>query len=62
MDFSKELPCEYIPCSYEWADSLEVKMVDQMKRGGGGYIHSDPIDWNDLHVCILQTMPCDILD
>ena len=31
MDFGKELPCEYISPSFEWSDTLEVKMVAQLK-------------------------------
>ena len=32
MNFGNELPCEYISCSFEWADSLEVRVVGQLKR------------------------------
>ena len=30
-DFGKELPCEYISCCLEWADSLKVKVISQLK-------------------------------
>ena len=31
MAFNKELPCEYISCSVEWVDLLEMKVVVQLK-------------------------------
>ena len=31
MDFGKELPCEYISCSFEGLDSLEVKVGVHLK-------------------------------
>ena len=31
MDFGKELPCEHILCRFEWADSLEFRVVGQLK-------------------------------
>ena len=31
MDFNKELLCKYISCSFELADSLQVKLVRQLK-------------------------------
>ena len=31
MGFGKELPREYMVCSFEWADSLEVKVVGKLK-------------------------------
>ena len=32
MYLGKELPCKYISYSFEWADSLEVKVVGQLKE------------------------------
>ena len=50
MDFGKELPCKYIAHSFEWADSLEVKVAGQLKGWIG--LDSLELEHSTLHVAL----------
>ena len=47
MDSGDELPCEYISCSFEWVDSLAVKVVGQLK-GEGGRLDVTPVQQDEI--------------
>ena len=44
VDFGVELPYEYLSCSFEWGESLEIKVEGQLKGTMGlDSLHSNPI-------------------